>query len=77
MAGAIVSGSFLFGLFGYAWGRSIDNKYTDVILTGAAPAPDAGKMPAHAGIIDQSESAGELAIAADGPAGKRSPARKE
>lgn len=77
VAGAILIGSILFGLLGYAWGRSIDNKYTDVILTDEAPAPDAGKMPAHAGIINQSESAGELAIAADGPAGKRSPARKE
>lgn len=77
VAGAIISGSITCGLIGYLWGRSIDNKYTDVILTDAAPPPDAGKMPAHSGIIDPNESAGELAMAADGPAGKRPPARKE
>lgn len=77
VAGAIISGSLIFGLLGYAWGRSIDNRYTDVILTDAAPAPDAEKMPAHSGIIDQNESAGELTIAVDKPAGKRPPASKE
>lgn len=35
VAGAIISGSIIFGLLGYAWGRSIDNKWTDVILTPA------------------------------------------
>lgn len=44
VAGAIISGSILFGLVGYAWGGSIDNRYTDVILTDAAPAP-AGQEP--------------------------------
>jgi hypothetical protein len=44
---AVVSASIVFGLLGYLWGRSIDNKWTDVILTPAgadtitrSPEPD-------------------------------------
>lgn len=53
VAGAIISGSIIFGLLGYAWGRSIDNKWTDVILVPAEagisarvpePAPEPGRL---------------------------------
>lgn len=37
VAGAIISGSIIFGLLGYAWGRSIDTKWTDVVLVDAGP----------------------------------------